>query len=551
MASGKASAMFTRTAVTGLLVAVATAIFPAVAAATIAPVLTLNQSAGTTAGSNAPTGFDINLKPLFADSLKDLAISFPPGFMVNLQTDGGACLSSSTPTPTCRIGSGTINGPFGTPVNLYLVAPPIIGDIAGVALVIEGGATRTADLTLETTPDVGLNMSFRFLPPGIGELQFTLASPRLPTRCASEQDVAVEAASWQGSSESTTSPLSVSGCSSLPYAPTLAATAIKENGSEAQIVVTFTQGAGESATSSLAFGIPSGMKLNRVLAPCLEGSKCSVGTVSATSPLLPPAALGSGALTLSGSLSGPALNAAPAGVALTMAFPAPYPFLLVGPINLSERLITFSNLPDIPLSTITFTFAGTPQGAAFTTECERGSIAGTFIPWDGAAAVKQLGVLTNVGCPPPAARPTATGSLSGLAGRTPVLHLRARRGGDAPDIASLSIELPAGLSFGREALVRSRVCSGGSGQQSKCTTRISVKGLSLSGTGVRSAQIQGRELWIRFTRDTPAVSLTAGAPLLSESSALAGKAKQHDAGTLLARLGITDSAGTGTVVRVP
>ncbi len=169
--------MFLKSALLGLLAAAAMAVFPAASPATIAPKLALEQGAGTTAGSTTATGFNIDFQTFGADSVRDLVVALPPGFMINLQTAGGACLATTVPIPGCRLGGGTINGPGGPPLALYLVAPPKISDVAGVAFVVEGGETRIGDVTLETSPALSLTLSFRFLAPGTTQLQFTLDQP--------------------------------------------------------------------------------------------------------------------------------------------------------------------------------------------------------------------------------------------------------------------------------------------------------------------------------------------------------------------------------------
>ena len=55
--------MFARTALTGLLAAAVIAICPALAQAVLTPTLTLEQGAGTTAGTSPATGFNINFNP--------------------------------------------------------------------------------------------------------------------------------------------------------------------------------------------------------------------------------------------------------------------------------------------------------------------------------------------------------------------------------------------------------------------------------------------------------------------------------------------------------
>src|SRR5271154_6747633 len=123
--------MLTRSALIGLLTIAATTIFAPAASATISPGLTLEQGAGTSAGSSVATGFDINSHATIADSLQNLTVGLPPGLLVNLNTNGGTCLASAAPTPLCQIASGTLNGATGTPVSLYLVTPPTPSGIVG------------------------------------------------------------------------------------------------------------------------------------------------------------------------------------------------------------------------------------------------------------------------------------------------------------------------------------------------------------------------------------------------------------------------------------
>ncbi len=555
--------MFSRSALIGLLIVVATAIFAPVASATISPGLTLEQSGGTTAGSSVATGFDINSHATIADSLETLTVGLPAGLLVNLNQNGGTCLASAAPTPLCEIARGTINGATGTPVNLYLVTPPTPSGIAqnlnasseplsaaGVDLVIQGGATISGALTLTSSPSVALTLSFSSIPLAshVKELQLTFASMRLPTNCTTVESVTVQASSWQGSSGTAGAPLAVSGCSSLPYAPSISATVTKESAG-ANVEVRFTQGAGEAASNSLEFGEPPGVKLNKVLAPCFNGQTCTVGTVAATSPLLPSTALSGGMLTLAGSVNKGNPSQAISG-SLTMSFPPPFEFSVAGPIDIAEKMLSFSGMPDLPLSTLTFTFTGIPAGPAFTTECEPGTIAATVLSQDGNPAARISGPVTNVNCPPPSARPKASGSLSGLASGKPVLHVSATRGSGAPDIASLQVSLPGGLSFGRHAIATHRSCKRVHGHN-KCTTAYSVKGFSLHGAGLASARLQGRALLVTFSHAVASASFTARGPLLVESKSLRQKAKRHQTKGVAASVRITDAKGAGTTVSVP
>jgi hypothetical protein len=528
--------MFARTALTGLLVAAVIAICPALAQAVLTPTLTLEQGAGTTAGTSPATGFNINFNPrLGVDSVKNLSIAFPSGFLLNLGMDSGGCVTSTAPNPLCVLGTGTIHTTKGvaTPVTLYLVAPPTLANVAGIAFVIQGGATITGPVSPSASDPAAWSVSFLGFPIGIEEMQFTLAGPRLPTSCSAPRTVTIQTLSYELDSTATASaPLAVTGCNALSYAPKVAATVTKIKGG-ADVVVTITQsGADESATGAIAFGNPNGVKINKVLAPCFKGTTCTVGTVDASSPDLPPTALNAGLLTLAGSINSGSLQQQVTG-AVTMSFPPPYQFSVVGPLNLTEHTITFLSIPDIPLNSISYTFTGVPAGPAFTTECQNATIAATLVPENGNPAVKVTGPVTNVGCSAASAKPKASASWSGLASGKPKLSIHAR-GGSGAGLVSLSFGLPSGVSFSHKKLAAAAL----------------VKGLSLSGASVKSVRIASGRLAITFTQAVSAVSLVARGPLLHESSTLAGKAKQHKTGNLSESVRLTDASGHTTSLRV-
>jgi hypothetical protein len=438
---------------------------------------------------------------------------------------------------------------------MYLVAAPKASDVAGVETIIEGAPTTVGELALASSPAVAYVLSYTNLAPGITEFQFTLNSPRLPTSCGPNATVTVGADSWQGSSGIATAPLLVTGCEALPYAPAVAATVTKlPGGTNAVLDTLFTQTPGESATSAIQFAIPSGLKINKVLQPCFQEKPCVVGTASAQSPLLPSPALGNGTLTLgatagaTGSGEASQLSAPVTGVSMTLSFPPPYHFSVSAPVDFTEHTITFSGMPDIPLSSLDLRFTGPPSGAAFATSCTSGSMATTLTPQDGNPARKVLAPVNNVGCPPPApprtGRAHATGSLYGLASGRPTLRLRAVHGHNAPGIASLTLALPKGLRFRGSALTARRVCGAGA-----CQAQPSIKGLSIAGARLAAARLQSGKLVLSLAGAVPSVSVSARTPLLSESASLRFKAKDQRAG-LAARLRITDAGGTSTLVSV-
>ena len=131
-----------------------------------------------------------------------------------------------------------------------------------------------------------------------------------------------------------------------------------------------------------------------------------------------------------------------------------------------------------------------------------------------------------------------------------MLHVSATRGSGAPDIASLQVSLPGGLSFGRHAIATHRSCKRVHGHN-KCTTAYSVKGFSLHGAGLASARLQGRALLVTFSHAVASASFTARGPLLVESKSLRQKAKRHQTKGVAASVRITDAKGAGTTVSVP
>jgi hypothetical protein len=516
---------------TGLLVVAAViAILPASAGAAISPTLTLNQSAGDTAGSSPATGFDINTHSTI-DSIRNLTFNFPAGFWLNLDTDGGACLASSAPTPLCEIGSG-IATPLNAVVTFYLVAPPSLSYVAGIAMTIAGKTTTTVTggLSLVTAPAPALSLTFDDIEEGITDLSFTLSNTRLPSSCTAVPLVSLQMTGWGGTTGAAAAPMTLAGCGALTFAPTIAATVTKQpGGATVQVAIKFA--AGDSAPTAIAFGNPTGVKINKVLAPCFKGITCTVGAVSAESPLLPATALNTGTLALAGQINAGTLSQQITG-SLTMSFPPPYQLSIVGPINLQEKTLTFLSMPDIPLSTLAFTFTGTPEGPAFTTACDAGTIAASLVPQDGNPPVKISGPVTNVNCPPPSAKPKASASISGLVNGHPKLVVHVAHAPGGPDITSLRIAAPSGMAFSHQGLT----CTGG---------HCSAKGLSGS---LKRVRLVNGALQITFSHAVASTTLVIRGPLLVESSALERKLKKNIVPPLAVHLRITFANGHTTTL---
>jgi hypothetical protein len=507
-----------RGALMGVIVASAAFAFPAAAAATISPKLTLDQSAGTAAGSTVKVGLQTNFQPSAGDGARNVTYSFPAGLWPNLNQHGGTCLTATTPTAACAIGTGLVNT---TSVTVYLVKPRLASDVAGVEL--QGTLVAiTGDFSLGQPPQTpGLDLSFTGLSglPPITELDMSLSALRLPTSCPKTAATVGVSASSQLvplSPATASAPLRVTGCRSLPFAPKVSGV-ITKAGPSTTVVTKIAEASGQSGLKVAEIIIPSSLKVQKVLGTCVQGAPCTVGTGSLTSPLLPSSAFATGTVTLGGTITKPVL---------TISFPAPYKFVLNGTVNYTTRGLVFSNVPDIPLSSFVLTITGPNGNSVFVTSCAPTKLKTKDTPQDGNPASTASGPITYHGCPPPViGKPTASGSLSGLATGHPRLKVSATHGSNAPNIASLSVSLPAGLSF--------HAHKSGS----------SLKGLSVSGGSLASAKVHAGALVISLHKPSGSVSLTASGPLLTETKALETKAKKHKAGTIAVTVKVTNAKG--------
>ena len=199
--------------------------------------------------------------------------------------------------------------------------------------------------------------------------------------------------------KSAQTPLPVTGCSSLAYAPKYSLSVARDAGDRVvKVATTITQGATESPSSSIVLAFPS-----NVIAPSLSGlsnlcstastSGCTpVGSVTATSPLYPTPLTGKAYLT------GQSTNIS--GLTLTLVFPPPFPLTLVGKVDLVNVAATFSGLPDIPLTNLGVTLNGGPNGL-FASLCapSSGTSTATLTDQNGDKTATDPAAFTVSGCP--------------------------------------------------------------------------------------------------------------------------------------------------------
>ncbi len=310
------------------------------------------------------------------------------------------------------------------------------------------------------------------------------------------------------------------------------------NDNGAAITVGITQGATESASKSIVLQLPKGLSPNVAAdAPCLNATGCKIGTATATSPLVPSVALANGTVTLTAQGTTPSI---------TVSFPAPFAISLTGAVNLNNNSVTFANVPDVPLTALTLNVTGPSGGKAFQTDCAPANLGGTFTPQSGTAAKTVSAAIKFTNC---ALKPTLGGSTSGLASGHPKLKFKITHGKGAPNVATVALGLPRGLSFSRSAFVKHRTCTKASkGKKAKCATTTLIKGLGIAGGKAKSVAIRGGKLVITLKKPSAKLTITTSGPLVSESKSLQTQVKKHKTKTLKFSVKVTDAKHASTTV---
>jgi hypothetical protein len=380
-------------------IALGLAVLAPAASAAITPSLTLNQSAGTQAGSSVALGTNVGFAPTSKDTVKNLTEILPPGLLANASIDGGQCIqtpppASGLPLAACKIGTGqatvVVNNVLTTtqPLSLYLVRRPAPTDLAGIAIYTDNTSTQlgtTGDVFLRPSGDpagVGIDITFKSIPKSISfggppltlsvtKLQTTISSIRMPDSCPSPAaNYVIKANSYADATLKTASaPLQVTGCSSLKLTPTFKVTAIHDSADLGVKVTTDLQqpGTPDQATSrKVVLTLPPLVLTPNVVSVVAGGILCTdptfasctpIGSVSSTSPGYPTGLHGKAYLT--GSLLAPSI---------TLRFPPPFPITLSGADNLVTGSATFTGVPDIPLTDLKVVLNGGPN-SVFTSTC--------------------------------------------------------------------------------------------------------------------------------------------------------------------------------------
>jgi hypothetical protein len=566
------------------------------AGAAITPSLSLDQSAGRAAGAQANLGMDLKFTDTGTDSPHNLTINLPPGLLANASINGGSCIKTTNTSGTaCEVGSGTVTAQpdvvvlglpasIPVPVTFYLVPPPRAGDLAGLTVIgnvlgLNEQLGSTGDIRVRASGDpqgvgvtIGLALPNQLTLSGftvplvtisVTQINSTFEHLRYPATCPSTPaQVTASVDSYDDATlHSLAAPLSVTGCSSLPFSPAFKVSATQDSADrQVKLSTTVTQAANEAPSRSVSLAFPTATlapNLASIQALCLNlasGTCQQVGSASATSPLYPATLTGKAYLTGSSS-----------GLSLTLVFPSPFPLTLTGAVNLLKNSATFSGLPDIPLTNLAVSLDGGANGLFLSTcATPSGTATATLTDQNGDKTVTVPGPFAVSGCPGVHGQPSA-GSGSGQTGSGSPgtggnLHNASSGTGVTVGHTKLSRGRFSGLRTGRPALSFRVNVTRGAAKLQKLTVSLPA-GLSFIVRGHRPADVKLRgakakslalshgHLVINLAKAVSALTVSIGPGGLGESRSLRSKATKHQLRTLGLAIAAQNTRVQGTTIR--
>jgi uncharacterized membrane protein YgcG len=578
------------------------------AGAAITPSLSLDQSAGKTAGSLANLGMDLKFTNTGTDSAHNLTINLPPGLLANASINGGSCLKTTQTSGTaCEVGSGTVTAnpdliliglpaSIPVPVTFYLVPPPRAGDLAGLTVIgnvlgLNQQLGATGDVRVRPTGDprgVGVTIDLSLpnqltlsgltvplVTISVAEIRSTFNNLRYPATCpAPPAPLTVSVDSYQDTTvHSLSAPLSVTGCSSLPFSPVFKVTATRDSADrQVKLATTITQSASEAPSRSVTLAFPTSTlapNLASIQALCLNlasGTCQQVGAASATSPLYPATLTGKAYLTGNSS-----------GLSLTLVFPSPFPLTLTGAVNLLKNAATFTGLPDIPLTNLSVTLNGGAQGLFLSTcATPKGTATAALTDQNGDKSTTVPANFTVAGCPGTSSGGSGKGGSGnggsgnggsgngGSGSSSPGAGGASHNGSSAAGVTVGHTRLSRGrftaLRTGRPALsFRVSVARGGAGLQALTLSLPAglsflanghhPAGVTVRGARVKSLSLSHGRLVITLVKAASTVTVTIARGGLGESRALRSEASKHRVRTLGLALVAQNMRGQRTTIR--
>jgi hypothetical protein len=453
-----------------------------------------------------------------------VTITLAPGVLASLAANP-SCIKTVQYTSACQIGAGSASTSVGVGLSLtaYLVPPPDSSSAAGIDLLTGPPTNQTTHVAVALVQTATGNVAsvLKLDLSGLGPLGSVLTKmsltvngtlggkpfTRMPSNCSpGHSSLTVQYAN--GTETTQGSPdFAPTGCSSLPFAPQVTASAVKDaHDNGVTVVTTQTQALGEAAGLSTSLQLPWPALSTNLAALALQNTTTPVGSATAASPLQPTPLVGNAFLTGS-----------PTSPTLTLIFPPPVALKLVGIVSLTTHTVTFSGLPDVPQTSLIVKLFGGPHAAQAANCAPPGGIMHAGFTGQNGKSVAVSLPLTVSGCP--TVPKLSAVSLTGLASRRPALGFKLARGTDAPNLKSVTISLPRGLTVKPKHL---------------------GKGISVSAAS--KLKLSGGKLTITLKRPAASLSVRIGSAALLESKQLQQQARAHKGNPLAQlRFAVTDA----------
>ncbi len=304
------------------------------------------------------------------------------------------------------------HGSDGYPFMLSVVVPAVAGpyNLGNVVVPVWVQVNSNGSLTAISGP---LPSILDGIPLDIRSVRMSIDRPGFavnPTDCG-PLSLSGTATSLSGAMAAMSAPFSVSGCGSLPFAPsfTVATQGSTSRSNGASLTVRVSQRSGEADIHSVHVQLPKSMPtrdstLNNACtkqqfaanpAGCPPGSV--VGTAVAYTPLLPVAVTGPAVLVSHAAAAFPDLDIILQGDGITID--------LVGNTDIKSGVTssTFASVPDVPISGFELNLPEGPDSilAAKASLCERALVMPTTITGQNGVSVTQRTPIAVTGCPKP------------------------------------------------------------------------------------------------------------------------------------------------------
>jgi hypothetical protein len=335
-------------------------------------------------------------------------------------------------TTTVAVGSGSdpyyetgkvfFTGPYdGAPFGLSIVVPATAGPfnlgnvVVRAALFIDPHTTQVTALS-SPLPQIldGIPLHIRSIDLTLNAREFTLN----PTSCT-QMSIAGSIQSTTGAIAGVSSPFAAAGCKNLAFAPKLTASttakASKAKGASLLVKVSYPAGAlgADANIKSVKVELPKALPsrlttiqqactetvFNQNPASCPAGS--DIGTVTATTPVLPVPASGPMFLVSHGGAAFPDVVAILQGEGVTVE--------LTGTIDIKHGVTSsaFASVPDAPITTFAMNLPEGPHSglganlppAAKNSFCGQPLTMPTTITAQNGKTIKQTTKITVTGCP--------------------------------------------------------------------------------------------------------------------------------------------------------